>query len=126
MSLELFLITALLFKHFVADFVLQTPYQVLNKGRYGHPAGLLHVSIHLALSFLVLVAVMEWGSALATHMVMWALFVEAIVHYHMDWLKCQVSQRMDLKPDNCHYWWLTGLDQMVHHATYVVMVLMVV
>src|SRR5690606_10987786 len=44
-------------KHFVADFLLQTPYQFLNKGRYGHPGGLIHAGIHAlssTLAFLVI------------------------------------------------------------------------
>lgn len=125
MTLELFLITALLCKHFLADFVLQTPYQVQNKGRFGHPGGLLHVSIHIALSFIIFVAAAWWGNPIVTQLVMWALFMEAIIHYITDWSKCQLAQRLDLRPDNCHYWWLTGADQWIHHMTYVIMVVMV-
>ena len=33
-------------KHFLCDFVLQTRYQLLNKGIYGHPAGLVHAGTH--------------------------------------------------------------------------------
>ena len=44
----------LLVKHFVCDFVVQTPYQIMNKGRYGHPGGLLHAGIHAAATGLVL------------------------------------------------------------------------
>lgn len=125
MTLELFLITALLLKHFLADFVLQTPYQVHNKGRFGHPAGLLHVSIHIALSFLILVAVAWSGKPIVMQMVMWALFVEAGIHYYTDWSKCWITQRFDLKPCDSYYWWLTGADQLIHHMTYIIMVLMV-
>ena len=30
------------FKHFIFDYVLQTPFQFRNKGTYGHPGGILH------------------------------------------------------------------------------------
>ena len=40
-------------KHTAADFFLQTPYQYLNKGTYGHPGGLLHAAIHAVLTPLV-------------------------------------------------------------------------
>ncbi len=33
----LWLMTAFIIKHFVADFLLQRPYQLFNKGIYGHP-----------------------------------------------------------------------------------------
>ena len=29
-------------KHFIADALLQRPYQYLNKGIYGHPGGIVH------------------------------------------------------------------------------------
>ena len=46
-------VAVLLVKHAVADFYLQTPYQYLNKGIYGHPGGLLHSGIHVVLTPLV-------------------------------------------------------------------------
>lgn len=30
-------------KHFIVDVILQNPYQYLNKGKFLHPGGLLHV-----------------------------------------------------------------------------------
>ena len=57
----------LMAKHALADFFLQTKYQWANKGRYGHPGGLLHAAIHVgpnkvrwrtpayALGFLILI-----------------------------------------------------------------------
>jgi hypothetical protein len=46
----------LMSKHAVADFYLQTPYQYLNKGKYGHPGGIIHAGIHVALTPLVCLA----------------------------------------------------------------------
>jgi hypothetical protein len=34
-------------KHFLFDFVFQTPYQLKHKGVYGHPGGLLHSGLHV-------------------------------------------------------------------------------
>src|SRR5262245_66621628 len=56
--LTLAAVAVLMAKHAVADFYLQTPYQFLNKGTYGHPGGFLHAGIHAALTpfvYLVLV-----------------------------------------------------------------------
>ena len=33
-------------KHLIADFFLQSAYQLTHKGIYGHPGGLLHAAIH--------------------------------------------------------------------------------
>ena len=50
----LIVVALLLAKHFICDFVLQTPYQIRNKSIYGHPGGLLHAGIHAAATALVL------------------------------------------------------------------------
>ena len=45
---SIFALGALLFlKHFLGDGPLQTSWQVRNKGRLGHPAGLTHAGIHV-------------------------------------------------------------------------------
>ena len=51
--LALAAVAVLMFKHAVADFYLQTAYQYLNKGTYGHPGGFIHAAIHVALTPLV-------------------------------------------------------------------------
>ena len=51
--LALAAVAVLMFKHAVADFYLQTAYQYLNKGTYGHPGGFIHAGIHVALTPLV-------------------------------------------------------------------------
>src|SRR3970040_1352534 len=51
--LALAAVAVLMFKHAVADFYLQTSYQYLNKGKYGHPGGIIHAGIHAALTPLV-------------------------------------------------------------------------
>src|SRR5262249_8283845 len=79
----------LMLKHAVADFYLQTPYQYLNKGTYGHPGGFLHAGIHAALTpFVYLVLV---PSSLL--LVLGITLAEVAVHYHVDWLNEQVTQR---------------------------------
>jgi hypothetical protein len=42
--LALAAVAVLMVKHAVADFYLQTPYQFLNKGKYGHPGGFIHAA----------------------------------------------------------------------------------
>lgn len=105
-------------KHAIADFFIQTPYQFMNKGTYGHPGGLLHSGIHAVMSapvFLVLAPV----SALAGILL---LAGEFIVHYHVDWLKEQVTMRNGWKPDEAWFWRALGLDQLAHMLTYVAMI----
>ncbi|MEZ5925163.1 MAG: DUF3307 domain-containing protein [Hyphomicrobiaceae bacterium] len=110
--------TVLLIKHWVADFLLQTIYQVKNKGRYGHPGGLLHSAFHVVCTlpvFLVLPpSTPQQGLGL--------LAAEYLFHYHVDWLKEQLNKRLELKPDMSGFWYLLGLDQLVHGLTYVTII----
>lgn len=113
-------IAVLLAKHWVADFLLQTVWQVRNKGRYGHPGGLLHSAIHIVCTLPVFVvlppATVGYGAAI--------LAGEYLFHYHVDWTKEQLNRSLGLKPDMSGFWYLLGLDQLVHGLTYVAIVWM--
>ena len=104
-------------KHFLCDYVLQTRYQYLNKGIYGHPGGLIHAGIHAAGSIgpvLILTDAYWLVSAL--------IAVEFAVHYHTDWLKEQINKRRGLSYDDALFWAVFGADQFIHQMTYVVMI----
>ena len=47
-SAAITLLALLLIKHCLCDFVLQTPWQLAQKGTYGAPGGLVHSGIHVA------------------------------------------------------------------------------
>jgi hypothetical protein len=111
-------LTILLVKHWVADFLLQTSYQVHNKGRYGHPGGLLHSAIHIVCTLPVFTllppATVQLGAGL--------LAAEYVFHYHVDWAKEQLNRSFGLKTDVAGFWYLLGLDQLIHGLTYVAIV----
>jgi hypothetical protein len=107
----------LLAKHLIFDFLLQTAYQYQNKGIYGHPGGLLHAGLHVfgtAFLFLYIAP----SAALAAQI----LVGEFIIHYHIDWTKEQVVHHLDLTSDRPGFWWVLGIDQFLHGATYVAIV----
>ncbi len=108
----------LLTKHAVADFFLQTPYQYKNKGTYGHPGGLLHCAIHLVLTAPVFLIVVPSGALLATAI----LVGEFIVHYHVDWSKEALVKRNAWTAGKAAFWLATGVHQLAHGLTYVVIV----
>jgi hypothetical protein len=100
-------------KHFVCDFPLQTsPWMYLNKGKYLHLGGIAHSAVHGIGTWLVLVFFIganAWIYAL----------LDFVIHYHIDWLKINLNQRLNYKPDNSNgFWILLGLDQLAHHITY--------
>ena len=89
-----------------------------NRWRYGHPGGLFHVGIHAIGSFSAFLII----NAPLNGILFGLLAVEAVLHYHIDWAKDNVSRRLDLTQNDRIYWKLMGLDQFLHHVTYVGMV----
>lgn len=100
-------------KHMFADFFLQTPSMLKDRGVYIHPGRALHCLVHGAgtalclgvmgvpVAQLVLVAVLEW-----------------VVHFHIDWGKGRWSDMKDHSPIHACYWRAFGVDQMLHQLTY--------
>ena len=127
MELALAMLAAFIVKHFVCDFPvqIQTPWMFLNKGTYGHLGGIAHVLIHLYASFMVLLAFscVYAGNYLFLGIV-GLLFIEGMVHYHMDWFKMWWGKRNGYMPNRPQFWFWFGIDQMVHYLTYIVMVLL--
>jgi hypothetical protein len=111
-------VAILMLKHTVADFYLQTPYQYINKGIYGHPGGLLHSGIHVALTPLVYI-VLAPGSLL---LVVAIALGEFAVHYHVDWLKEQLTHRHEWTARDRGFWYALGTDQLVHGLTYLAII----
>jgi hypothetical protein len=104
-------------KHFIADFVLQTPYQFLNKGKYGHPGGAIHAGIHAlgtTVAFLAIKPSLALGAAI--------VIGEFIAHYHIDWLKERTVKVNQWVFPQSEFWWTFGADQALHQVTYVVIV----
>ena len=103
-------------KHFICDFPLQTNYMAQNKGAYGHPGGLYHAALHGIGS--VPAALIAGVAALPAVLI---IVVEMVVHYHLDWAKSRVGASMELTPRDHGFWIAFGLDQGLHHATYLAM-----
>lgn len=101
----------LMFKHWLADFLLQTPNMLQGKGTYGNPYGILHSFTHGALTALVFMAV---GIGTVPTAISLGVY-DMLIHYHIDWAKMQIQT----EPNSPKYWALFGLDQMLHHMTYV-------
>jgi hypothetical protein len=110
------LVLLLQVKHVVADYMLQNGYILANRRIYGHPGGLLHVAIHLAGSLGALLVV-----GIGPGLLLALLAAEAVVHYHLDWAKDNLVARRGLKATDAAYWYVAGIDQGLHQATYLAM-----
>lgn len=121
MPLEIITILVILIglqtKHFLFDFVFQSDWQVRNKGRYGHPGGLVHSGLHAAgtLAVLLLATLFSAVSLLAA---LCLAAADLVLHYHIDWIKAQLSRRLSLTPDRHAFWIAMGADQAAHQLTY--------
>ena len=102
-------------KHTIGDYFLQTPYQYLNKGIYGHPGGLVHSALQALLTIPVFL-ILPPSSALLAFAIIAGEFV---IHYHLDWSKEQLVKRFKLTQSDPWFWHLFGLDQLGHMVTYV-------
>ena len=118
MILLLFFLFA--WKHFLADFVFQTPYQYRNKGIYGHLGGIQHASYHSLGTFMVLALCQiplpfGWLTIFS--------LLDGVVHYHIDWLKVNIQQRYKWEnPDSKPFWILFGIDSFLHYTTYILII----
>jgi len=103
-------------KHYLFDFLFQTGYQLRNKGTYGHPGGILHSGLHGLGSILpmLILAPPVW-------LIVLLVIGEFLVHYHVDWLKERVVKQRGWTVNDFGFWQALGIDQMVHHLTYGVM-----
>lgn len=116
MTTEVLLLAALLTKHFVVDFPLQGKYQWSNKGTYLHPGGLLHAGLHGLFTAVILFAFSP----------LFLLFglIDAVLHYHVDWSKMNLNKKLGYEAYHEQFWWLLGLDQYLHHLTYIGLILL--
>jgi len=119
MNETLILITLLFTKHFVVDYPLQPRYQYSNKGTYLHPGGLLHAGLHGVGTYLCFVAFTPVAA-------LYLAWIDAVIHYHVDWAKMNLNARLGWGPTTHEqFWWLLGLDQFLHALTYIGMVALV-
>ena len=116
-ALEFWLLAGLVIKHGICDFALQSTWMVAGKGRYGHWGGVCHVAIHGLGSL----AVLAFAPA-AWSLVLTLIAVELLVHYHIDWAKEQIGRRAGWTPNDQGFWIAIGVDQTLHHLTYLAMI----
>lgn len=103
-------------KHLLCDFILQTRYQVANKGYYGRSGGLIHAGCHALFSIPVLLILTRAPLLIAA-----LALGELAIHYHIDWVKARAERLKNWTADDPAYWIAFGLDQFLHQLTYLAM-----
>ncbi|MDH4413643.1 MAG: DUF3307 domain-containing protein [Rhizobium sp.] len=100
------------FKHLIADFIVQTSWMAIGKERkagWAMPL-LAHISIHAAGTLAI--------ALLLAPQLAWLAVVDLVVHGVIDRSKSLVQQRFRFKTDQAAYWWLFGIDQTLHQLTH--------
>lgn len=101
-------------KHFAGDFLLQTDWMALTKGKAskeGFKALSVHAMIH-ALGTLLIVLIFAPS-------LWWLGLVDFVIHSIIDRLKGRITIRKHLKPKDTMFWWAFGLDQEMHNLTHI-------
>ncbi len=112
-ELVLLLMTLLISKHLIMDWYWQTDYELKTKGIYGHWGGIQHSGKHAIGTALCVLPFFGFYGMLIS------LVLDFVVHYHVDYLKGYFNKEANLNPSHPVFWWLIGLDQYIHHATYI-------
>lgn len=108
-------------KHFSCDFLLQTDWMALTKGRpgrEGYRALFSHTLIH-ALGTLLIVLV--FAPAL-----WWLAPVDFAVHSLTDRIKGKLTFERNWQPSDKIFWWSFGIDQEVHNFTHMIYIVIIV
>lgn len=103
-------------KHMFADYFLQTPRMLADRGRYFHFGRLQHAGTHALGSAIAFIIVGTPFSVLLP-----ICLAEWVVHFHIDFFKGIWSQRAGDGPTDPSYWRAYGVDQAAHQMTYVAM-----
>lgn len=114
----MWLLFALLVKHAIADLALQ------HSIAGGHPKDQwfgkahLHYWHHGALTFIIMLLWpnihVGWAFALAAF--------DYVVHWHIDYWKHCIQNWYNVKHPDDAYWWFAAIDQILHFATYFIIV----
>ena len=117
--IEFYALTALLLKHTVFDYFVQTGYMIKDKADYGAKGGLLHGALHGVGTFIALAPFVSVSTAFL------CAVADTIVHYHIDYVKSNIMRQRQPNPAQQEYWVLHGIDQLLHTLTYVAIVWLV-
>lgn len=108
-------------KQYVCDFMLQTDWMAMTKGRpgrEGYAALFTHTLIHgIGTGLIVLVfAPSLW----------WLALVDFCVHSFVDRVKGVMTYRQQWTPKQTVFWWTFGMDQEAHNFTHLAYIAVII
>lgn len=123
MSLSSLILIYVLFrlKHFVCDFLLQSDWMALTKGkpgREGYQALFIHAGIHALGTLLI---VMFFAPTL-----WWLAPLDFVVHSIIDRIKGYFTYKGGWAAKDSIFWWTLGLDQEAHNFSHLAYIIIIV
>lgn len=118
---SLLVLLGLVLKHYVADFLLQYPWMISEKGSLNQIGGYAHAFIHGAGTGLWF-----WLYGVGLGWILLLAFAEFVVHFAIDFTKARTSDHISSTQQPRLFWGLYGLDQLLHYLTYFVLTYLVV
>jgi len=100
-------------KHFACDFLLQTDWMALTKGkpgREGYEALFIHAGIH---AIGTLIIVLFFAPSL-----WWLGPLDFVIHSAVDRVKGYYTYKKGWTPKDSMFWWTLGADQEAHNFTH--------
>lgn len=108
-------------KQFVCDFLLQTDWMAMNKGKpgmEGYKALVSHCLVHAVGTLLI--------TLLFAPSLWWLGLVDFIIHSLVDRFKGIITYEKGWKYTDRWFWWTFGLDQEAHNITHMVYLLIII
>ena len=107
-------------KHFICDFMLQSDWMALNKGKSGkegYQALFSHTLIHAIGTLLIMLvfAPSLW----------WLSLIDFLVHSIVDRVKGVLTLKKDWGTQDTMFWWAFGADQELHNFTHIAYIAMI-
>jgi len=126
-ELAMIMMFGFILKHTIVDFWLQPPWMWMNKHRFGHPGGVAHSLLHAVATGFLLWPFAEFLDQFSVFN--WKLLLyltcttELIVHYFTDLCKMKICAWRGWKANTSPwFWYMLGLDQLIHMLTYWIIV----
>lgn len=104
-------IFAILFTHYVADFIFQTHYQASNKSKNNWALGAHVITYTISLQFLALFLFRDVNTA-----ILWT-GVNGALHFGTDYITSRINSKFAKKQDWHNFFVGVGADQLIHYIT---------
>jgi len=104
---------ALLFTHWIADFVCQSHWMASNKSKDNY-ALIIHVSVY---SLVLYIATFIIFGARYEYEIIKFVALNFILHFITDYITSRITSRLWAKQDIHNFFVVIGLDQLIHQLT---------